>query len=440
MSGSGRPVRAKRVSSALDDYVDESSTTRGGRLTSPSTSTAVVHPKSSPAGAATTAASQHHTHRPTINTTTTTATYIPPTPSSLSVAAAALSPPPSAKRARVSDKYALSRAESNSEAAAVVAAAAAAGITTGAGAGGAGAGGAGAGASMASGGSNSGGGGGGGGGAGAVSVLPLTTFSVGYAGIPGATQPILPPGVGYIEGGTLSASGESLFFALNDAYTAEIARRADMVVCAGKGSWGAPGFTGPRSAGDINACILAAEKYRGLLRRKNALVWQTRLMIERTSLNAGHFDHPLLAAVAYDFAQTFLRPGMKNANGTNIALNFPNTASDTRIVPVTTDRGLKPVFLEQPGVPHEDGHFWSKDEAYYEEIKLRATGLLTSKRVAPLLPGDVEPIYVGIQKHKRKKQLDVADPSTYTWEGKLIYRRKWFYLGRFKTQLEAAAA
>ena len=46
---------------------------------------------------------------------------------------------------------------------------------------------------------------------------------------------------------------------------------------------------------------------------------------------------------------------------------------------------------------------------------------------------------MGIQKHKRKASA-ADDPSSYTWEGKLIYKRKWFYLGRFKTQLEAAVA
>jgi hypothetical protein len=50
---------------------------------------------------------------------------------------------------------------------------------------------------------------------------------------------------------------------------------------------------------------------------------------------------------------------------------------------------------------------------------------------------------VGIQRHKRKLTASssrVEDPTTFTWEGKLIYRRKWFYLGRFKSQLEAAVA
>lgn len=197
-------------------------------------------------------------------------------------------------------------------------------------------------------------------------AVGASSETLGYAGIPGLSAPTLPPGVEIIKGGTVSEDDESLFFVLNDAYTAEMQRRANMVVLAGKASWGAPGFKGTREEGDIEASILGAISYRGLLRRKNAYVWQTRLMIERTSLNAGHFDHPLLAAVAYDFAQTFLRPGLRNANGTQISLNFAGTASDTRIVPVTTDLGLEQLYLEKPGVPIEEGHFWGKDEEYYK--------------------------------------------------------------------------
>ena len=62
----------------------------------------------------------------------------------------------------------------------------------------------------------------------------------------------------------------------------------------------------------------------------------------------------------------------------------------------------------------------------------------------PLSALGSELAFVGIQRHKRK-QAPGAPPAAetgacFTWEGKLIYRRKWFYLGRFKTQLEAAVA
>ena len=76
------------------------------------------------------------------------------------------------------------------------------------------------------------------------------------------------------------------------------------------------------------------------------------------------------------------------------------------------------------------------------EIKARAIALERSGRVGPADPESTT--YVGIQRHKRKLTASsssrVEDPTTFTWEGKLIYRRKWFYLGRFKSQLEAAVA
>ena len=61
------------------------------------------------------------------------------------------------------------------------------------------------------------------------------------------------------------------------------------------------------------------------------------------------------------------------------------------------------------------------------------------ERAGRVKPGGDDAVYVGIQKHKKKMGVG-EDASTFTWEGKLIYRRKWFYLGRFKTQIEAAAA
>ena len=253
---------------------------------------------------------------------------------------------------------------------------------------------------------------------------------------------------GIIPGGSLGPEGESVYFALNDGYYMEIFRRAEMVVQANIGiTWGGLGATTNKHNCDMEAAIEDASRlaWRGLLRRKNAYVWQTRLMIERTSLNAGHFDHPLLAAVAYDFAQTFLRPSLKNANGTAIPLNFSNTASDTRIVPVKPYPGLYPICLERPGVPMEEGHFWTKDEGYYAEIKGRAVALERFGCVPASASGS-ELAFVGIQRHKRKQQgapggaADKEAGATFTWEGKLIYRRKWFYLGRFKTQLEAAVA
>ena len=250
-----------------------------------------------------------------------------------------------------------------------------------------------------------------------------------------------------ILGGTLGEDGEALFFALDDGYYKEMQRRAELVVAAGKATWGGPAGVSLESArrnpAIMEAAVAEAAAYRGLLRRKNANVWQTRLMIERTSLNAGHFEHPLLAAVAYDFAQTFLRPVLRNSNGTSIGLNFTDTASDTRIVPVTRAGGLTPIFLEKPGVPMEDGHFWSKDEVYYAEIKARATAL-EAQGIGPpptALAGDL--LYVGIQRHRRKPLPEApvgGEEENFTWEGKLIHRRKWFYLGRFKTQLEAAVA
>lgn len=245
----------------------------------------------------------------------------------------------------------------------------------------------------------------------------------------------------------MGEDGESLYFALNEGYYREMTRRAEMVVAAGKATWGGPQGVSlaeaRRNPAILEAAMVEAQAYRGLLRRKNANVWQTRLMIERTSLNAGHFEHPLLAAVAYDFAQTFLRPTLRNANGTSIGLNFTDTASDTRLVPVTVHQGLTPIFLERPGVPLEEGHFWDKDEVYYGEIKARATSLESQGIVPPSDPNCGDLLYVGIQRHRRKPQPGVpvgAEGGTFTWEGKLIHRRKWFYLGRFKTQLEAAVA
>ena len=70
------------------------------------------------------------------------------------------------------------------------------------------------------------------------------------------------------------------------------------------------------------------------------------------------------------------------------------------------------------------------------EIKLRAVGI---ERAGLIKEGEDDTVFVGIQKHKRKAGPG-EDSATFTWEGKLIYRRKWFYLGRFKTQAEAAAA
>jgi hypothetical protein len=172
-----------------------------------------------------------------------------------------------------------------------------------------------------------------------------------------------------IQCGSMGDDGDAIFFALNEGYYAEIARRGEMVVQSGRATWGGPrGLSlaaAKRDNSIMEAAIEEAAHYRGILRRKNAYVWQTRLMIERTSLNAGHFEHPLLAAVAYDFAQTFLRPALRNANGTSVALNFANSASDTRVVPVTRAQGLTDILLEKPGVAMEDGHFWAKDDSYY---------------------------------------------------------------------------
>jgi len=296
-----------------------------------------------------------------------------------------------------------------------------------------------------------------------------------------------------IPGGTLGEDGESLFFALDSGYYREMERRAEMVVAAGKATWGGPEGVSLQKARQnpaiMEAAVEEAAAYTGLLRRKNANVWQTRLMIERTSLNAGHFEHPLLAAIAYDFAQTFLRPTLRNSNGTSIGLNFTDTASDTRIVPVTLAQGLTPIYLEKPGVPLEEGHFWAKDEVYYAEIKARAKEL-EQQCLAPANSNNStvsgELLYVGIQRHRRKPPIAAAAAATaapeggwggiaaaaatpcvasgggekavaatdgganqgggetsggtFTWEGKLIHRRKWFYLGRFKTQLEAAVS
>lgn len=175
----------------------------------------------------------------------------------------------------------------------------------------------------------------------------------------------LPPMDGPIEAGGVGPGGETVFFALNAGYYSEIARRAELIVVSGAADWGRSTV---RATCDMEAAIAASASFRGLLRRKNAYVWQTRLMIERTSLNAGHFDHPLCAAVAYDFAQTFLRPSLKNANGTAIALNFPGSASDTRVLPVTAAQGMSIVLLERPGVELEQGHFWSKDDVYYAGV------------------------------------------------------------------------
>jgi len=71
------------------------------------------------------------------------------------------------------------------------------------------------------------------------------------------------------------------------------------------------------------------------------------------------------------------------------------------------------------------------------EIRLRALGV---ERAGLVKPGGDDAVYVGIQRHKRKAGGSEADPATSTWEGKLIYRRKWFYLGRFRSQVEAASA
>ena len=343
----------------------------------------------------------------------------------------------------------------------------------------------------------SGGGGGGGFSAAAAAAAagsspsPASGGGGGGCGSSGAPSPIPwdPCVNGIIPGGSMSADGEAVFFALNSGYYAEIERRAGMIVAANIGvTWGGTAQCKGKADCDMEAAIedAARMQWRGLLRRKNAYVWQTRLMIERTSLNAGHFDHPLLAAVAYDFSQSFLRPSLRNANGTTIALNFHQTASDTRLVPVTPAQGLTVICLERPGVAMEEGHFWRKDDEYYAgaqcclllpfyppfsaspiginnlhknshtnhtilvclykrfaEIKERALALERSGCVPASASGS-ELAFVGIQRHKRKQAPGVPAAaetgSTFTWEGKLIYRRKWFYLGRFKTQLEAAVA
>ena len=237
-----------------------------------------------------------------------------------------------------------------------------------------------------------------------------------------------------------SSSSDVYYFELDDAYYKEIRRRAEILVTQRKATFDMDIYNENHG-------------YHGLLKRKYGHVWQTRLMYDRITLNAGYFDHPVLAAVAYDVAQTFLRPILKNGNGISIELNFPDSITDCRIHPMlpTRENSLRIVPLAKPGIPIEEGHFWRTDEYYYKEIKRRSDiilqELLEQQQQRQIEgEGDKSSIsitnianqnYIGMQKHKRR-----LDPNSeiYSYEAKLIYRRKWFYLGRFRTAIEAAVA
>jgi hypothetical protein len=143
----------------------------------------------------------------------------------------------------------------------------------------------------------------------------------------------------------LGANPDGHFWRRDDHYYHEMAARATAVVNAGLCNWMGPSDGRKKLLGVVprgtrakqNMDLIAASgPGADAAAAANGLqntYWEANIWLDTRSLTLGCFKTAAEASVAFDYAQTYLRPSLKSQFGKSVAINFPGSASDCRYHP-----------------------------------------------------------------------------------------------------------
>lgn len=143
---------------------------------------------------------------------------------------------------------------------------------------------------------------------------------------------------------SLGADPDGHFWKRDDKYYQEIATRATAVVQAGLCGWMGPNDGRKKLLGVVPRGTKAKQHMEALNAGETVpsgvaqvglqnTYWEANIWLDTRSLTLGCFKTAAEAAVAFDYAQTYLRPSLKSQFGKNVAINFAGSASDCRYHP-----------------------------------------------------------------------------------------------------------
>lgn len=129
----------------------------------------------------------------------------------------------------------------------------------------------------------------------------------------------------------------------DNVYKREVRARAQAIVDSGTTTWdGPPNIphlhgvvlrgTGSATTVSYNADGTPSTSYPTFNNGAGAYIYyEANIWLDTQSLTLGCFKTRLEAAVAFDYAQTYLRPSLRSGSGKLLTLNFAGTPSDCRV-------------------------------------------------------------------------------------------------------------
>lgn len=133
--------------------------------------------------------------------------------------------------------------------------------------------------------------------------------------------------------------------------------------------------------------------------------YEANLWLNGRVITLGCFDTALEAAVAFDYAQTYLRPSLRSNTKRSVTINFPGSASDCRRYP-PIDRWPESALAEFPNLPN---YFPDGFVAYLQSVNSSLADHLDMP--SPFNTGDNSHLLGGLTSLKQSDAASNAFPA-----------------------------